>query len=241
VVRIRERRLGSRRRRERWDYKELFSVTILLILWSALYRWSLLAFALSQHLGPTDGWLVAPQGPAPLFRLMAFVWIGFLTLNAGCLLEQRNRTRAGAALATLNFALLAALGLSLFSHTLLELELHAHHLSGARSPGNLARELVGVWEVVESEEPIGDRAFPGRVIDIGRTGSVSATRGTVRAAIPALSEHPVPALREAVSLRGAASGGRTLEAAGHLDPHGTSQEPPRESGARLCALGRRVA
>jgi hypothetical protein len=165
---MRTRRLGSRRRRERWDYAELFSVTLLLVWWSVMYRilWTTHGILYPYELDL--GWLTARRGQLPMLEGLALLVLGLVLMNAGCLLHPRNRTRMGLALTGINAALAVTLGFAIALHTQFAVSLLAHRNSDARSASNLENELVGRWEVVERSEPARAPRFPAQVVTFER-------------------------------------------------------------------------
>jgi len=167
---MRERRLGSRRRREPWDYAEIFSVTLTLVWWSVLYRmlWTTSAIWFTSDLDV--GWLRPESRQLPILPVLAWMLVGLAIMNAGCFLEPRNRTRAALALTAMNLAFIASLGFAVFLHLRFALEQSAHRASHARSDFNLAREISGRWEVVARDEPAGGAHFPARGLWFGREG-----------------------------------------------------------------------
>ena len=157
---LRERRLGSLLRHERWDYAELFSVTLLLIWWSVMFRviWT---FSVIVGSGSLDvGWLSPSRNAPPILAIFVAILVLMSLATAGCLLDPRNRTRAGYGLACANAAFVTVLGVAVALHAVFAVEYADHRASGALSEWNLADGLAGRWDVANREEPESAPAFP---------------------------------------------------------------------------------
>jgi hypothetical protein len=171
----RRRRLGSRKRRQLQDYAQLFSLSIFLTLWAAIYRWTwLLSF--SEVWGDVgDTWWVAEEAAIAIGPACAVVLGALAALNAAAFLDAKHRTRAGIALGAVNASIIVALSLELSSDSLLALELREHRLSGARSEGNIAGEIVGRWQVTKSTAtPAG--VFAGSAFEFTPDGGIRVKR-----------------------------------------------------------------
>jgi hypothetical protein len=164
---LRERRLGSRMRHDRWSYAELFSVTLLLIWWSAMFRVLWVLFMLVQPGDLGLSWLDAPAGGPSLLTALAIVEIGLLAMTAACFVEARNRTRLGVAIGAFNLSFVLALSGATFLQGSFARQLSAHRTSGVPSEWNLARGLAGEWQVVGRLEPDGAPRFPAHALTFG--------------------------------------------------------------------------
>jgi hypothetical protein len=158
---MRERRLGSRHRRERWDYGELISVTLVLIWWSAVFRMIWTTFVITYAGAELDfGWLSPIEGTPPILKSLIWLLLGLVVMTAGCLLEPRNRTRFGLAIAGFNVMFVSLLAVAVYLQTAFSIEYAADRASGARSEWILAGELAGPWEVAKRIEAADAPRFP---------------------------------------------------------------------------------
>lgn len=157
---MRERRLGSLLRHERWDYAGLFGITLGLAGLSAFFRMLWVFFIVNSVGALDDFWISGSRGSPPTIAVVVFV-IGAASLATGAaLLEPRNRSRAGWTLATLNLGFVALLALAAVLLGEFAGAVAQHHASAARSSENLARELAGRWQVAQREDPPEATAFP---------------------------------------------------------------------------------
>jgi hypothetical protein len=170
------RRLGMRPKRVFWDYGELFSVTLLLAWWSAMYRmlWTTTGICFTSDLDL--GWIAPPEGAPPILESLAWIIVGLLAMTAGCFLDSRNRTRAGLAIGAVNVAFVLLLVGATFYHGLFAAEFAAHRASGVASEWNLAHDLAGTWQVERRIEPEGAPRFPARALTFEFFGTSPAVR-----------------------------------------------------------------
>ncbi|HEU4430151.1 MAG TPA: hypothetical protein VFT98_15430 [Myxococcota bacterium] len=153
-------------------------MTLTLAWWSAMFRVIWVTFVISWSDSLDVGWLSVASEAPPILGSLAAVVFGLLVMTAGCLLEPRNRTRTGYALAGINCAFAVLLGAAVFLHASFALEVAAHRASGAPSGSNLAREIAGRWQVVARDEPVGAPRFPATVHWIERNPDrLRITRG----------------------------------------------------------------
>ncbi len=164
------------RRRAARDHVHLLSVSVVLVVWAALYLvvWGVCSSEIWGEL--PAAWLAADRAPLSIAASCTVFLAALLVSNAAAFLDAANRTRAGAALAAVNTALALTLLTQLALHSLFVTQLSAHRQTGARSEGILAREVVGPWEVVgRSGSPPADLA--GDSLELSLDGEVRARSG----------------------------------------------------------------